>query len=145
MSDVFQGDPRLFLDENGSELIFIGGQPISDQGLENKVLISLFTRPGWSGNILFDDIAQKIGSNFEQTALQPITLQSLNDVRDAAEKALIDPIFGKVTVIVTNPVSQKLIVEITIEPPGQDIKKLMLSKNGYNWVFQATYPAYRRA
>ena len=43
MFDRFQGDPRLVLTEEGSEIIWKGGQPVLDQGVENVVLIDLFT------------------------------------------------------------------------------------------------------
>lgn len=137
MTSIFQGDPRLFLNEEGSRLIFTGGQPAMDAGLENLALISLFTAPGWAGNTLFDNPDQKIGSNFEEAARQPITLSALNNVRDAAEKALQSEAFGKVTVDVSNPVSQRINVRILIEPPGADIKVLLLTKNGLNWQAQA--------
>lgn len=140
----FEGDPRLILTVNGSTLKFVGGQPVMDRGLENLVLISLFTTPGWAGNTLFRDVNQKIGSNFEIAANQPITLQSLNDIRDAAEKALNDPVFGKVTVAVGNPNGYRVDVNIIIEPPGEDIQKLLVSKNGINWQSQIIDPAHRR-
>ena len=77
MTDIYQGDPRLFLDSDGSFLKFTGGQPVMDRGLENIVLISLFTRPGWPGNVLFQDENQKIGSDFLDIANQSITLRLL--------------------------------------------------------------------
>ena len=140
----FEGDPKLTLDENGSELKFVGGQPVMDRGLENLALISLFTKPGWVGNDLFSDPEQKIGSNFEESANQPINVNALNDIRDAALKALTDPIFGNITVNVTNPNGYKIDVQIIIEPPGKDIQELLISKNGINWQSQAIDPAYRR-
>ena len=141
---TFQGDPLLSLGVDGSKLTFVGGQPVMDRGLENLVLISLFTSPGWSGNDLFDNIDQKIGSNFLSSANQPITLDSLNDIKDAAEKALTDTIFGKVTVIVLNPNGYRIDVKIIIEPPGKDIQELLVSKNGINWQAQIVDPANRR-
>lgn len=140
----FQGDPLLSLGVDGSKLTFVGGQPVMDRGLENLVLISLFTSQGWSGNDLFDDVNQKIGSDFLSSANQSITLDSLNDIKDAAEKALVDPIFGKVTVTVLNPNSYRIEVKIVIEPPGEDIQELLVSKNGINWQAQIVDPANRR-
>lgn len=141
---IYQGDPRLFLDENGSFLEFKGGQPVMDQGLENLALISLFTRRGWAGNVLFQDQSQQIGSDFEATAEQPITIQTINDVTDAAEKALESDAFGNVTISVENPSGYKTDVKVTIEHPGQDIQELLISKNGLNWVAQKLFPAYER-
>jgi len=142
MTDNFSGDPKLCLNIDGSRLTFRGGQSVMDQGLENLALISLFTSPDWSGNILFLDVNKKIGSDFETVAKQPITITSLNDVRQAAERALINPAFGKVTVEVFNPESYRLNVLITIEPPGQDVQTLLLTRHGENWLLQSSNPAY---
>jgi phage gp46-like protein len=144
MTDIFSGDPRLFLSENGSRLIFRGGQPVMDRGLENLALISLFTSRGWVGNTLFSDIDQQIGSDFEEAAKQPITLSMLNDVAQAAERALDNPAFGNVTVTIENPNSNRLNVTILIEPPGQDSRALILSRNGDNWIAQKIEPAEGR-
>jgi hypothetical protein len=140
----YQGDARLFLDENGSYLKFRGGQPIMDQGLENMVNIKLFTRRGWAGNTLFPDPVNHIGSNFELSLEAPITLQSLNDTRNAALEALDDPAFGDIEVEVTNPESYRRDVLITIKPPGQDIIKFLVTKNGLNWTAQKLNPAYKK-
>lgn len=142
MTDNTQGDPRLFLDENGSYLLFNGGQPIMDKGLENLALISLFTLPGWFGNALFDDVNQHIGSNFMPSTEQPITLSTLNVIADASKKALNDEAFGEIDATVTNPESYRLEVVNTIHPPGKDIDELIITKNGLNWVFQKEDPAY---
>lgn len=112
-----------------------------DKGLENLVLISLFTARGWSGNLL---LSTSIGSDFESACNQPITLQTLNDIRDAAKRALNSPAFGNVTIEVTNPVSHRLSVYIRVEPPGENPQEIQLNRNGENWAYQATDPAYRR-
>ncbi len=142
--DRTQGDPRLVLTENGSKIVYKGGQTVMDQGVENLALISLFTRQGWAGNVLFKDPLQKIGSDFVDAGLEPVTLRSLNNVRDAAVKALDHPLFGKVDVMVSNPTSYQTKVDIILKPPGEDIKTLTLVKNGLNWIVQTTDPASER-
>lgn len=144
MSDRFDGDPRLFLDADGAFLDFQGGQPVMDPGVENLALIGLHTKPGWWGNSLIDDPEKQIGSDFEETARGAITLSSLNDIRQAAEKALADPAFGRIEVDVTNPVSNRIDVTNRINPPGKDILELTVSSNGLNWIEQADNPAHRR-
>ena len=134
----FQGDPRLILGPSGSRLQFTGGQPLMDRGLENLVLISLFTQMGWSGNVL---LGTSIGSDFEEATNQPITLQALNRIRDAAEKALDSPLFGTVTVTVLNPVGHRLDIHILIEHPGLTIR---LTRDGGAWSFQVSDPAYTK-
>ena len=143
-TDIYQGDARLFLGVDGSYLKFKGGQPVMDRGLENLVYIKLFTRKGWAGNTLFSNQANHIGSDFEVSFDEPITVQSLNNTRAAALKALDDPAFGKVTVEVSNSESYRRDVEILLEVPGQDILKLLVTKNGLNWTAQKLDPAYKR-
>lgn len=134
-------DPRLILTGSGSRLQFIGGQPLLDDGLENLVLISLFTRNGWCGNVLFNE---PIGSTFEEECNKPITRNSLNRIRNAAELALTNPLFGKVTVSVTNPQSYHLSVSIVIEAPGRTKTTLQLFRSGGAWFYQSSDPAYTR-
>ena len=137
MKDRFQGDPKLYLSLNGASLKFVSGQPIMDPGLENLVNISLFTKKGWCLNSLTDKNDEKIGSDFEETSRGPITLSKLNDIKQSAERALKNPAFGKITTEVVNPESYSLDVVNKIEPPGNDIQELRVSRNGQNWQNQA--------
>ena len=132
----FEGDPLLTLSEDGSTITYIGGNPIMHQGLSNLVLISLFTRGGWVGNTFLKDVNQKIGSDFLYYCSQPITLSSLNDIRQAAELALKNPALGKVTVTVKNISSNRLDIKILIQPPSGNFTELLLTKNGLNWQAQ---------
>ena len=143
MFDVFQGDPKISIDGDGADLKFRGGQPVMDQGLENLALICLFTRPGWCGNSLLDDPAQQVGSDFEDACNQPITLKALNDIKDAAEKALANPKFNSVQVEVTNPKSALVRVEILIGS-NKGEEKITLEKSGQAWVLQRDNPAHMR-
>jgi hypothetical protein len=133
-----QGDPRLVLGPDGSRLVFNGGQPAMDRGLENLVLISLFTSPGWVGNRL---LGSPIGSDFETECNKPITRSQLNRIRNAAELALAVPVLGRVTVGVRNPAGHRLEVGVLIERTGVALK---LSRDGVLWGYQATDPAHRR-
>jgi phage gp46-like protein len=144
MIDIFSGDPYLTLGPDGSALTFKGGQPVMDQGFENQVMIALFTTPNWAGNALFADPQQRVGSDFVEAANQPITLQSLTDVEQAAVRALQSPAFGRVTAEASNPESDRIRVEILIEPPGQDSQTIILTRNGLNWQAQADNPAHER-
>ena len=139
----YQGDPKLFLDEDGVYLRYKGGQPVMGQGFENKVNIQLLVKSGWCGNVFLSSEKQ-IGSNFLDTAQGSITIDKLNDIRQAAEVALKNQAFGNITVTVTNPESSFINVEIIIEPPGKDIQKLVLQKNWGNWIAQIFDPAHRR-
>ena len=145
---VYQGDPKLFLGKNGSYLKFISGQPVMDSGLENAVLISLFTREGWAGNHLLRNRKYRIGSRFEAALDEPIILQTLNNARDEAAKALEwmieGGLVGSIDISVTNPVGSQVVTSIQIHPPNMPIQNLLLVKNGVNWVFQIGNPAYQR-
>lgn len=142
--DIYQGDPKIIVDEDGADLKFVGGQPVMDQGLENLAIISLLTRPGWVGNDLLDDVNEKIGSDYEDSANKAITLSSINSITDAADKALSSDVFGKKTIEVSNPISNRIETNILIEPPGSDIFELILSRNGLSWQAQKINPASER-
>ena len=143
ITDIYQGDPKLYLTKDGANLKYIEGQPVMDKGLENLAFISLLTEE-WAGNDLFDDVNQKIGSDFEESTRQPITLQNLIDNQDAALKALKNPAFNNVGVEVLNPNGYRRNITIRLEPPGQDVGTLTLTKNGLNWIAQSADPAHRR-
>ena len=117
-----------------------------DGGWENYVLIALFTRPGWCGNVLFDDPKQKIGSDFEEANLQPITVRTNNDVREAAKRALAkmesDGLASSVEVEVTNPSGRQRQTRVRVVSPDGRTGELLITKHGLNWIIQATDPAY---
>lgn len=151
----YQGDPRLFLQGDGSFLEWRGGQCIMDQGLENIVVILLFTtlEPktsplGWYGNYLVQEINQRIGSDYEYWAGQAITLTSINNTRAAAEKALERLITMKlakeITVTVTNPSYNRVSTSVYIKRPDLTDQELLLTKNGENWIYQTSDPAHGR-
>lgn len=145
---LYQGDLKITIDKNGADMIFIGGQPVQDLGLENTVLISLFTRKDWCGNALIRNINQRIGSRFEMTCNQPITIAMLNAVRNAALNALdwmvSTNLVSEIDVRVSNPNGLRLETLVAIAPPGKDIEVLKLTKNGLNWIYQKMYPAHQR-
>lgn len=136
MIDRFQGDPKLYLTPDGVNLNIIGGQPVMDQGLENQATLSLFVGEGWWGNDVLPD-ANKLGSDFEETAKGSITLTKLNDIRQSGINALQYEAFGKIEGEVLNPESSQLKTIFTISPPGGDVQSLILTRNGQNWINQA--------
>ena len=142
--DIYQGDPKITIDGDGADMTFINGQPVMDQGVENLAAISLFTDGEWLGNILYDVTQEQIGSGFEESVRQPITLSNLIDTQLAAEQALKVDAFNRVEVTVNNPLNIRRDIKITIQPPGQDIQTLLLTNNGYNWVLQNEFPAHER-
>jgi phage gp46-like protein len=145
----FQGDIAVKITESGAKMKFINGQPVTDQGLENAVLISLFTKRGYWGNSLISEESKKIGSDVEVTALEPIvSIQSVNNMTDAIDKALSWMTDTKLSqeneITVTNPSSNNLRATIKITPPGRDSQTLLFLKNGINWIGQAQNPASER-
>ena len=146
-SNRFQGDPAIKITSDGATMKFIGGQPIMDVGFENAVQISLFTKKGWWGNILFPVASQKIGSDYEKQCNEPIvSLSSINNVTDAADKALAwmkeKSIASKIDNTVTNPNSNNINMKSRITPLGSDSEVFIFSKNGMNWIGQIQNPAF---
>lgn len=142
-TDLFSGDPKVTLDPDGADMLFLGGQPVMDQGWENFVFISLFTDEEWAGNVLLNP-DEKIGSKFEKLANSSITLTNLNDMRIEAESALKSESFGKITVDVQTPSSHQYKTRILISPPDALLNEIELIKNGQNWIQQKVNPAHER-
>lgn len=148
MADRYQGDPKLILTEEGADLVYKGGQPEMDRGLENAALISLHTRPGWAGNVLFRKASEQLGSKYEAANEAPITLTAFNNIRNAAKSALQWMIDSKVASTVeaktNNPTGKKMVTVVLIKPPSQDPLILLQTKNGLNWISQKLDPANLR-
>jgi len=119
-----------------------------DQGLENAAFISWFTQRGWWGNDLFQDPNQQVGSDFETSCRQAITISALQQIQNAAQRALKwmleTKLASKVVALARNPASDRIEVAGLIEPPGRDLTVLLAEKNGANWVAQKENPAYKR-
>ena len=143
MVDRFQGDPKLTLGPDGSNMTWKGGQPVMDQGVENPPMIQLFTRKGWFGNYLQTRPENKVGSDWELNNEQAITVTSLNQNRAAGEKALKvlqdAKLIGDVAVSVKNPTGKSKLAVFLISQPEN---VLVVSQNGVNWQQQAADPAY---
>lgn len=145
----YAGDPAVTITPDGAKMKFINGQPVVDQGLENAVLISLFTRCGYWGNSFISEESKKIGSDVEVTVLELIvSIQSVNNMTDAIDRALKWMTDTKLSqnneITVTNPSSNNLRATIKITPPGRDSQTLLFLKNGLNWIGQALNPAHTR-
>lgn len=137
MQSRFQGDPKITITGDGIDIIFSGGQPEMHKGLENAVLISLFTRPGWIG-AKFISCEGLTGSNFLSACDQSITVATINQIRQAASKAL-DWIAGQVEIEVKNPMGNRLDIKITIKAPGETAEEttaFLLSREGLQWYYQ---------
>lgn len=148
MVDPYQGDPKVFITNDGAEIVVRSGNPIMDGGLENAVLISLFSKEGWVGNTLFTENDQKIGSKFQDKGNGPVTLTRLNDLANSAEVALqwmIDAgIVSSVEAVTRNPSGNILETEILLTPLGKDVQSILIQQNGQNWIIQINDPAHRR-
>ena len=146
----YDGDPKLSITESGSDLEYVGGQPVMDRGLENYVLISLFTQKGWAGNRLLTGVGEAIGEDFEKQSFnKALTMSTMATQAAAAKKALSGMvkigIAGRVDVEWKNPERDVYVLTPIIFPPGNgSAKSMMLTKNGTNWISQKRDPAYLR-
>lgn len=143
----FQGDIKVKITLDGAKMKFINGEPIRDRGLENAASISLFTKPGFWGNVLIRDTNKQIGSNFERQRVI-VDIDTLNEVREDANVALKwmfdTKLASKIDLTVTNPNLNFIETYIKIYPPGQDIEELLFFNNGINWLNQSSDPAYSK-
>ncbi|NIP56134.1 hypothetical protein GWN42_31340 [candidate division KSB1 bacterium] len=146
---MFSGDPYIKISENGASIVVKGGQPVMDEGFENAVNISLFTLPGWFGNIFAENETERIGSEFTSTATGTITRTTLNDTRDLAQQELSwmieQNIASEIDVNVSNPNSKNIQVEERIKRPSGDVETLRQTRYGQNWISQSEDPAHRKA
>ena len=148
MTDRFQGDPSITLDEDGSYVKIRGGQPEMDRGIENAVNISLFTRRGWPGNLFIKNTNQHVGSDFEEASNQAITLKALNDIQDAGYRSLrwmLDTgVASDIIVRARNSQGNRINVLIQIIPHSEDVQFFQASKNATTWQFQKIDPVHER-
>lgn len=144
----FQGDPRIVIDEDGADLDFQAGQPVMDRGIENSVLLSLFTAADWVGNVLMDKPTQKYKGKFLEAIDQPINASALTDIRNAALADLnwmIETgLAAELDASVSNPQSNTLKVLIVVKPPTSDLEVFLLTNNGLLWTSQTVDPANER-
>jgi len=143
----FQGDPAIKITSDGASMTFIGGQPVMDQGLNNAVLISLFTKPGWWGNTLFRKDTEKIGSEYQKTRTI-IDVSTITDVEQSANDALQWmnnlSLVSNIDITAINPYGDQIVTSINIFPPGQDSQEFVFTQNGLAWIGQTFYPAHER-
>jgi len=124
----FEGDPKLYFTDNGADLRYEGGQPVMEQGLENQIFISLFTRRGWAGNVFLPS-ENHVGSDYEETCAGAITRTKLADIEDAAIRAMTSKAFKIVNADAINPRADTLLVRVTVGPGGV----LSFSREGGLW------------
>jgi phage gp46-like protein len=138
LEDQYQGDPKIFLEQNGSFLQFLFGQPIMDADIWNAVLISLNTREGWAGNVFFRKDVEKIGSDFEETTEEIISIQAINAMANSGKRALqwlIDVVLAsEISFVAINPSGHNLEFQIEILKPDGSILKIVEVKNGERWI-----------
>jgi len=144
MTDLFDGDPYITIDENGAEFTFVGGQPVMDQGFENHVNIALLTEPGWWGNDLEPVASRKIASTYIAESRKPINRQMLLDVSKAAELDVSGDEFELVLADTVNRISQQVDTGIVYTPTSRDAEKLLLTRSGQNWISQRDNPAHEQ-
>jgi phage gp46-like protein len=145
---IYQGDPRVIMDADGSDMPFVGGQPIMDQGLENAALMSGLTDADWPGNAILTNPAQKFTSKVETVAQQALTLSNLNSLSAAWRAALqwmIDTnIAASIDATTVNPVGSQRETTIVITPPSGETEIVLLTQAGLNWIAQQQNPASGR-
>lgn len=137
MAVFYEGDPKLYLEENGSYLDFRSGQPIMEKGIENAILIILFSDSDWYGNSFFSD---KVGSSFLKSLEGPLTVNKIAQIevdgiaalQPLVESSAISELNFSISVIS----SLQLRITILIKRPNKPISELVLLRNGVNWIFQ---------
>lgn len=138
----------MILTEEGGDLVFNGGQPVMDKGLENASMISTHSNRGWWGNILMRKASQKMNSQLEEVGKRAVTVENLNDIRSAILAShqwfLDDGVAEEVDCVITNPKSSRVDYALMIKPPIGDPLIVVGKRYGQNWIAQKLDPASRR-
>jgi phage gp46-like protein len=144
MTDRYDGDVALIFSNDGAQIEYDSGQPLMDSGgLENAVLISLFTDKNWHGNALDENAPNKqIGSSFEETIKsKPITSQSLQDIEregKAALKWFIDiGAAQEINVIATAHTRNRIDIIVEVTKPDETVISFLYE---LNWQASFTNP-----
>jgi phage gp46-like protein len=122
---VTDGDPKLFETGSGEDLSIVGGQSVMDEGLENAVYLSLFTPPGWWGNILStspsDRYESRIPELFRRTLTNQVRIDAEKYAADALAWMITERIADKITPTATILSVGVLGLAIKIEQPGREV------------------------
>jgi phage gp46-like protein len=144
----FDGEPRLIPTGNGTTIELHGGQPVMDAGVENAVLISLFTRPGWWGNQYLDTDFRVGDSTFDEVTQGAITRSTFVTAENEAKRALAwmvdDGIASTIDATVANREGLGIDAEVTINRPSGTTEEIALRHYGENWIRQGEDPASAR-
>ena len=134
-----QGDVKIFILPGGIEIVYSGGQPVMDSGLENMVLIYLFTENGWPMNKILP-LSQHIGSDFLTETRKPINITQLRKIEIAANEALKPIEANKIGTIsdlsVKMITGSQIFLRFAVNPPGVNAIQIELSGYGNNWKMQ---------
>lgn len=127
-----EGDPKLYFDGAISDLKNEGGQPVMDSGLENALLISAFTDPGYWGNSIAKS-GEEIGSGVGELLRSPLTSKTRLDIEESIKESLAwmirDQVATKINVRAV--ISGSGVLKVLIEVERKDEKSVY----GYeiNW------------
>jgi hypothetical protein len=116
----FQGDPKLYLTENGVDISVINGHVEMEQGLINTILIPLFiSKEPKHYNDLCKNDDEKIKPLLSDVINRPITANSLLDISSAVKASLsvlISRGFAKtIDVKVENKRGMEILLTITVD------------------------------
>ncbi len=133
---ITDGDVRLTPTADGGDITLSEGQPDMDQGLETAVFISLFSGPGWWGNVA-STLDEQLGCELEGLREHTLTNQTRLDAEEHARAALAwmvrSGIAARVAVSATLPAVGWLALEVTVTQPAGTERTLRYQ---INWAAQ---------
>lgn len=150
MTNRFDGDPAVKITADGAKMLFVGGQPIMDQGFHNAAQISTMTEQGYWGDALETDESKKIGqSDFLDLSREAIKeLETITLMQDSLKRAynwmIEQNIANQINPVVLTPNSTQTFAEVKISPQGENSDEILLLKNGTNWLAQINSPSAER-
>jgi phage gp46-like protein len=128
----YDGDVMLRHTEDGGSITITLGQPEMETGLWTAVYVSMFTTPGWWGNIVAGE-NEDIGSECEELERHPLTNKTRLDYEVSVRNALAWIVSAGIAKAVTVEASiigiNALAVTILIEEPDGNVETLRYKVN----------------
>jgi phage gp46-like protein len=123
----FEGDVKLSICPDECGIKYQNGNPVMTGGIDNAILISEYTAPGWWANLLISNESEKYGSEYEEAARGVITAGKLKRIQDKGEDAIQwmikEKISSKNEVVSNNPQADRIESTIKVIRPATGAEK----------------------
>jgi phage gp46-like protein len=118
----YEGDVKLSISPEDGGIQYLNGNPVMTGGIDNAVLISLYTNPNWWGNLTRTKESEKLGSEYEEATKGVITAGKLERIQDKArfdlQWMINEGISEDNQAVSSNPEADRIETAITVTRPA---------------------------